>query len=310
MDAITTLFPVFIMLALGLLSRIKSFITYEQKEGVNAIVFNILFPIMVFNLLFTSHISTSAIGIVAYVFVAFIFAMIVGHFLSFLTGRKIAHISPYLLTSVEGGNVALPLYTSIVGMSYATNTVIFDLAASMIVFVTIPILIARQSSGDTNIKNLIKEMLSNSFLIAVILGVSLNLLGFHNMLSSTQFYNVYTNTMSMITGPIVGMILFIIGYNLKLDLETLPSLIKLVLLRVVIYVIVITGFFILFPDLMADKIYMIAVIIYFLSPTGFAVPMLIQPITNEKDQDFMAAFISLFMVVTLIVYTGVVLFIM
>lgn len=46
------------------------------------------------------------------------------------------------------------------------------------------------------------------------------------MLSLTLFYDVDTNTMSMITVPIVGMILFIIGYNFKLDLATLPSLIK------------------------------------------------------------------------------------
>ncbi|WRK52422.1 hypothetical protein SD457_18860 [Coprobacillaceae bacterium CR2/5/TPMF4] len=55
---------------------------------------------------------------------------------------------------------------------------------------------------------------------------------------------------------------------------------------------------------------MIAVLIYFMSPTGFAVPMLISPLNkSEEDADFQSAFISLFMVITLIVYTVIVIFI-
>ena len=51
-------------------------------------------------------------------------------------------------------------------------------------------------------------------------------------------------------------------------------------------------------------------LIYFMSPTGFAVPMLISPLNkSEEDADFQSAFISLFMVITLIVYTVIVIFI-
>ena len=54
MTALSTLFPVLFMVLLGLISRIKGFITPEQKEGANTIVFNVLFPILIFNILLTS----------------------------------------------------------------------------------------------------------------------------------------------------------------------------------------------------------------------------------------------------------------
>ena len=38
MVALTTLFPVFFMLALGFISRLKGWITPTQKDGANAIV--------------------------------------------------------------------------------------------------------------------------------------------------------------------------------------------------------------------------------------------------------------------------------
>lgn len=44
-----------------MIARIKGFISPEQKEGANHIVFNVLFPILIFNVLFTAKIESSAI---------------------------------------------------------------------------------------------------------------------------------------------------------------------------------------------------------------------------------------------------------
>lgn len=216
------------------------------------------------------------------------------------------HISPYLFTTCEGENVALPLYTSIVGVAYASNTVIYDIAGTVIAFIIIPVLVAKKTSGNTSTKELLKTIFTNSFVITVMLGIILNVLGFYDMLCQSAFIDVYTNTIQQATAPIVSLILLIIGYNL----DTISSLLKLVGVRIIFYILVIAGFFIFFPHLMADKIYMMGVLIYFMCPTGFAMPMLISPLyKGEEDEDFVAAFISLFMVITLIVYTCVVLFV-
>lgn len=310
MTALTTLFPVFFMIGLGSAARIRQWVTPQQKDGANHIVFDILFPVMIFNILLTARIESSAFYIVLYVFAAFCFTMIIGKILTPLTGRKIAHFSPYLLTTVEGGNVALPLYTSIVGLSYASNTVIFDIAGSLIAFIIVPVLVAKASTESTDLKDLLKRIFTNSFVIAVLAGLILNLTGAYQLLCSSDYIDLYTNTVSQVTGPIVGMILFIIGYNLKINMDTLPDLIKLLIVRVILFALIIAGFFVLFPQQMADKIYMIAVLIYFSCPTGFAMPMLISPLNHgEEDEDFQAAFVSLYMIITLIVYTLIVLFI-
>lgn len=310
MAALSTLFPVFFMVVLGLVSRVKGFVTPEQKEGANNIVFNVLFPILIFNILLTSKIESSSILIIAYVFIAFCLTMMIGKLLTKFTGKEFGHISYFMLTTCEGGNVALPLYTSIVGVAYASNTVIFDLAGTLIAFVVIPIMVAKMSAGQTSTKELVTKILSNSFVIAVILGVGLNLLGFYDMLSNSMFIDVYTNTISTVTGPIVGMILFIIGYNLKINMNTLGSLLKLLTVRIILFIGVILGFFLLFPDLMADKIYMMAVLLYFMCPTGFALPMQISPLyKGEEDSSYTSALISLNMIITLVVYTIIVIFI-
>lgn len=305
MQALTTLFPVFMMIALGCFCRIKGIVSVSQKDGANHIIFNILFPILIFNIILTAKLQASAILIVAYVLLGFIISMIIGRII-FKGKLDFAH---YMLTTCEGGNVALPLYTSIVGIAYASNTVVYDLAGTIMAFIIIPILVMKQGSSNTSTKELIKTICQNSFVQAVFLGLVLNLLGAYSYLSTTQFIDVYTSTINTLTQPIVGMILFIIGYNLKINLDTLGSILKLLVLRIVLYVGIILGFFVFFKDLMADPIYRIGVFIYFMCPTGFAMPMLISPILKDGDDDFLSAFISLGMVITLVVYTIIVLFI-
>lgn len=308
MRAVTTIFPVIFMIVIGTFSRIRGFITPSQKDGANKIVFNILFPIMIFNILFTSKLETSAIFIVLYVFIAYCVILFIGRFIINFTGEKFAHISPYLLTTCEGGNVALPLYLSIVGAS--SNTVIFDLAGVFMAFVIIPIMVARAGAGETRIRELIKTILTNSFVIAVILGLGLNLLGTYNFLSNSSYLGIYSNTITQVTAPIVGVILFIIGYDLNINMEILGAVLKLLVARIIFYILVIIGFFIFFPGLMIDKVFMIAVLIYFMSPTGFAIPMQISPLYKSNDDcGFASAIISLNMIITLVVYALIVVFI-
>ena len=308
MAALTTLFPVFFMMALGLVSRIKGWITPEQKAGANAIIFNVLFPVLIFNLMLTASIEASTVFIVGYVLVAFLIAMFIGKLAMPFVGEKYSHFAYYLLTSVEGGNVALPLYLSIVGAS--SNTVIFDIAGTFIAFVFIPIMIARSASQGASKKDLIKNIFTNSFVLAVIFGLGLNILGGYSFLQTTAFFDLYTGTISQVTTPIVGMILFILGYDLNVDKDTLVPILKLVSVRVAFYALVIVGFFIIFPSLMADKVFMMAVLLYFMCPTGFGLVPVISPLfKGDEDASFASAFISLFMIVTLIVYTVLVIFV-
>ena len=308
MTALTTLFPVFFMLALGLISRIKGWITPEQKAGANTIIFNVLFPIMIFNLMLTASIETEHIFIVGYVFIAFVVAILIGKLVVPYTGQKYGHFSNFLLTTVEGGNVALPLYLSIVGTS--SNTVIFDIAGTIICFIVLPIYIAKATTSSTSQKELFKNIFRNSFVIAVILGLGLNILGGYQFLQTTPIFDLYTGTIAQATAPIIGLILFILGYDLKVDKETIVPILKLMSVRIVYYILVIIGFFVLFPDLMADKVFMIAVVLYFMCPTGFGLAPVISPLyKSEEDAQYTSAFISLYMIVTLIVYTALVLFV-
>ena len=115
---------------------------------------------------------------------------LIGKAITRFTGKTYAHISPYLLTTCEGGNVALPLYVSIVGASHAINIVTFDMAGTIIAFVIVPVLVAKQSAGDMDLGDLVKKIFSNSFVLAVLFGLLLNLTGIYHMLQNSMFFEI------------------------------------------------------------------------------------------------------------------------
>ena len=307
MAALTTLFPVFFMLGLGLFSRMRGLISTEQKAGAYDIVIKLLFPILIFNLIFSTKFELSHISIAAFVVAAYIACMLIGKLVSGFTGKKYEHISPYLLATNEGGNIALPLYLSIVGAS--SNTIIFDLGGSFTCFILMPVLVARQRAAGAGWKELLKSMLTNSFILAVLSGLILNLTGVYGLLENSAFFELYTDTVSLATAPIIGIILFSLGYDLKIDQKTLPSISRLIIVKMVLSAAIIAGFFVVFPHLMAEKTFMTAVLIYFSCPTGFGVPPIISPLfKSQEDSAYASSFISIYMVITLLVYTLTVIF--
>ena len=308
MTVLTTLFPVFFMLVLGLVSHIKGWVTVNQKNGANSIIFKILFPVLVFNLMANANIELSHISIILYVYIAYLVILVIGKFITQHITKKYQKFAPYLLTVVEGGNVALPLYLSIVGQS--STTVIFDLCGIMICFITIPILIAKEVSAGSSYKDIIKSIFTNTFVIAVILGLFMNFTGLYELLLASSFGDMISTTINQVTAPIIPMILFILGYDLNIDSHNLKPVLRLIAVKFVYYAFVILGFFVLFPELMADKSFMMAPIIYFMCPTGFGLMPIIEPLyQDEDDASFTSAFVSIFMIVTLFVYTMVVIFI-
>lgn len=306
MEALNTLFPVLAMIAFGALSRRMGWLTPEQKNGANVLVFDLLFPVMVFNLMFTVTIDRSVALIVVYELFAFTAAVFIAKALTGFMGKEYAHITYLLMGTFEGGNVALPLYLSI--RPGSSNTVILDIANCIMCFVVLPVIIARFSSGGSSSpKAILRNLFSSSFMVAVILGLSLNLLGGYRFLQATPLFSLYTGTVGQITTPIVGCILFILGYNLSINRDTLGIILRMSLVKTVLDLCLIGSFFLLFPEKAGNRDFLMAMLIFFLSPTGFGtLPVLKPAFRTQKDEELTASFMSSYIVLTLVVYIGVV----
>lgn len=306
MQAISTIFPVFFILFLGIHARKKGWINHEQNNGLKTIALDILFPFLIYHIVSTSVLDRNIVLEIVYLIAVWILVYFFGKMVCRILPESIREISPFLLLTCEGGAVALPLYLSIVGSSYILNLIPFDLAGIMINFIFVPTVLQIRRKEELKLLPLVKKVISAPFVIAALLAVITNLTGLQRLLSqSSAFGPIYENTMNAIIAPVSGLILFSLGYSIRLKKGYLSSLFKLAVIRLIFCSGIIASFFLIFPEKMESPVFSLGVILYFYCPTGFPVPLQIREIldTDEKEE-FVSAFISLFLLIALVVYVA------
>lgn len=306
MQAISTIFPVFFILFLGIHARKKGWINHEQNNGLKTIALDILFPFLIYHIVSTSVLDRNIVLEIVYLIAVWILVYFFGKMVCRILPESIREISPFLLLTCEGGAVALPLYLSIVGSSYILNLIPFDLAGIMINFIFVPTVLQIRRKEELKLLPLVKKVISAPFVIAALLAVITNLTGLQRLLSqSSAFGPIYENTMNAIIAPVSGLILFSLGYSIRLKKGYLSSLFKLAVIRLIFCSGIIASFFLVFPEKMESPVFSLGVILYFYCPTGFPVPLQIREILDsEEKEEFVSAFISLFLLIALIVYVA------
>ena len=306
MQAISTIFPVFFILFLGIHARKKGWINHEQNNGLKTIALDILFPFLIYHIVATSVLDRNIVLEIVYLIAVWILVYFFGKMVCRILPESIREISPFLLLTCEGGAVALPLYLSIVGSSYILNLIPFDLAGIMINFIFVPTVLQIRRKEELKLLPLVKKVISAPFVIAALLAVITNLTGLQRLLSQSSACGpIYENTMNAIIAPVSGLILFSLGYSIRLKKGYLSSLFKLAVIRLIFCSGIIASFFLIFPEKMESPVFSLGVILYFYCPTGFPVPLQIREIldTDEKEE-FVSAFISLFLLIALVVYVA------
>ena len=306
MQAISTIFPVFFILFLGIHARKKGWINHEQNNGLKTIALDILFPFLIYHIVATSVLDRNIALEIVYLIAVWILVYFLGKMVCRMLPENIREITPFLLLTCEGGAVALPLYLSIVGSSYILNLIPFDLAGILINFIFVPTVLQIRRKDELKLLPLVKKVVSAPFVIAALLGVITNLTGLQRLLmQSAGLGLVYENTMNAIIAPISGLILFSLGYSIRLKKGYLLNLFKLAVIRLAFCTGIIASFFLIFPTKMANPIFSLGVILYFYCPTGFPVPLQIREILDsEEKEEFVSAFISLFLLIALVVYVA------
>ncbi len=309
LDILTIILPVFFMIGVGICARTRKWVTKEQADGLNAVIGKVLFPIMVFNALFTTSVEASALLVIGYVFALHMFAIFVGHIIGRITNSKYAHVSKYLMCTVDGGNVCYPLYATIVGASFIGNVVMLDIACILIVFLVIPLMVAAKASRESDAKAMLKGICTSPLIVTIALGMILNRMGVYDLLGSTGWDAVYSSIVSTATSPVVGSILFMLGYQFKIQKSSIKPLLITVLSRVAVMALGIWGLLTLFLEMCQDKAFFIVVLLYFMCPPALVLVNQVAPLCDEDDTSFLSAFISMYMIVTLIAYTVIVVFV-
>lgn len=310
MDAVKAIVPVLFMLALGILVRKKHILSPEHNAGIKKLIFSILLPILVFNASFTMSVDPKYMQLMGFMFALQCIALGAGSILFRLVKLPQAHIAPYLMTTIEGGNAFYPLYIGLVGTGFTSYFVLLDIPGIFMIFLVIPLLLAKFTSQGAGHGGMLRSIYTNPIVCALIAGIILNISGVARLFMATPVFPVYEALASTATTPIAPLILFTLGYSFRIGRGKLLPMIKTLIVRMLLMGCGIAAAFAIFPWILEDAALKIAVILFLMSPPAFAMPIILEKVfRQESDGEFCSTYISLHMLATVVVFAVIALFI-
>ena len=300
MNAASAIAPVVFMLALGWFARKMNVISDEQNGGIKKLIFSLLLPILVFNATFTMSIDPGYMKIMGFMFALQCAVLLAGAGIFRFFKNDYTHISPYLMTTIEGGNAFYPLYIGLVGTGFSSYFVLLDIPGIFMIFLVIPLILAR---GGASPKQMLRNIYTNPIVCALLAGILLNLCGAAKLFMQTPVFSAYEALASAATAPIAPLILFTLGHSFSIGKGKLKPMLVTLLVRLVLMAAAIVLAFALFPWILADVQLKIAVILFLMCPPAFALPIILERIYKKPDDGaYCSTYISLHMIATVLVF--------
>lgn len=303
MDAVNVIIPVVFMLGLGFLARKKNILSAEHNAGLKKLIFSILLPILVFNAAFTLSVDPKYMLLMGYMFGLQCLTLVLGFLLARIFRGEYAHVSPYLMTTIEGGNAFYPLYMSLVGAGFTSYFVLLDIPGVFMIFLVIPLILARVTAAGARTGEMVKNAFTNPVIVALLAGLILNLTGIAGLFMATPAYAAYEALANTATGPIAPLILFTLGYSFSIGRENLGPILKTLVLRLALMALGTGAAFLLFPWILQDAALKIAVMLFLMCPPAFASPIILEKLyRKDADGSFCSTYISVHMLATVLIF--------
>lgn len=301
MDKVVTIAQVIVpMLAavfLGILARWKKLLTPEENQGLQKFVIKFGLPCVIFNSCLSANIGAESLTSIAMILPW----CIASSLWSYRACKKAFpfHNLPMLFSAQETGMLGIPLYMILFGVDQAYRMGVLDLAQAVTAYPAIAILTSA-GSASPSLGGILKKIVTSPLMIVSALGLTLNLTGASDWLSTVGLLGIITESTGFMAQPVSAMMIFSVGYNFSLDKENRRTIFKIASIHLGWFAlagVVIQGLLFLIPGV--DPLTRWALLLFCALPASYLAPTMGK---NTKDSTIASGVCSLLTVVTLVVF--------
>ncbi|WP_312641603.1 AEC family transporter [Hydrogenoanaerobacterium sp.] len=293
--------PVFAAIGLGLVCRKAKLLSFEGLAGIKSIIFNIMLPLVLFNVLYKIEYNASMLFIVAIGFVSMALAMGAGILL-----RKLLRFEhkamPFLLTCAEAGLVGYPLFILLAGEEQMHHLVTLDVGHGIFFFTVYTMLIQRAAGKKSTPKEMALGLLENKVIIGLVLGILVGVTGLGSAISGSMAGEVLAGTLEFITAPTGMLIMLTVGYEISMDKKLIKPVLTTVALRMVIMGTLLAVFSALVFSLIPfDKNLFLAMCMFFALPASFTISIFADEL---QEGEYISTTLSVQVLITLAAFVA------
>ena len=295
-EILRIILPVMLMLLIGMLCRKKRIIDRSGIDALKTVAVQIGLPAVLLHTFAAAEYSLATLIVPLIMFLLCVLAWLLGKAL----GKKLNlqnRFVPFLTTGFEAGMLGYALFTLLYGTERLADFARIDLGQVLFVFTLYKVLLGMEGKEKPDPRRLFREMALSPIILAIVAGVLLGVTGVYQALIPSGAAGVLDACTDFISAPVSALILLAIGYDLVLRDIPWREATKAAGLRLLIMAALCAGTLLLFHLLWPQAQWDRAVLLMFLLPPPFVLPVFS---TDETQRVYVSSVLSLSTLITLL----------
>lgn len=217
--------PLATVILLGNICRARGTVSAESIAGLKKLVLNVFLPAQVFIAFGSMELTFSALLIPVCSCTVCFFAFFIGK----LTEKRLGRFGPwhrFLMSSAEPGMLGYALYGLLYGADGIAPIVLLDSGDAIFLFGFFFTRLMKMGAAEGERKSGWRAAAESPILRMLLLGVILNLTGLFDKLMATQAGPIIEDTFSLLSAPVSCLMIFSVGYGMRIDKEILAPVLK------------------------------------------------------------------------------------
>lgn len=302
-EILNRVLPILLLIFLGQWIRRTNFLAEGAIEDLRKIVVNLALPAVLFTSFLQIQLKTAYLVIFVCLFILCLSLFWLGQWLR--QQFKFQHTYfPFLMTGFEYGMLGISLFGSAYGLEKIGYIAIIDLGHETFIWFVYLALLLMKRDGLQNPGQLIRAFFKSPVIIAILAGISLNLLGIQAALYQLPLTGALMATLQFLGNLTIPLILMIVGYGIKLDRSGIKEALPVVAIRLLILIPLawILNIFLIRGLLQLEKPFEAALFTLLILPPPFIIPLYMRPDLVEEKR-YINNVLTLYTIISIVIYT-------
>jgi predicted permease len=293
--------PVVVLVVLGMVLRRFAVLDDATVAGLKKLIVSVALPALLFTTFLTTRFAPEHGWVIAIVFAICVALLGVGWLYRRVVGGSV--YTPLLFTGFELGMIGFAIFTAVYGTDQLPALGVLALGHEVFIWFVFVSLLRALGHERADWRRTARELISSPVIIAILLGLLLNLTGLAPVVTAGPIGAAVTSTLMYLAAVIVPLVLIIVGYGTRLDAAGVRAALPLVATRlaIVIPLALALGAWVFTGLLGLAPIYATALFTLLVLPPPYIVPIFM-PAERRTDQAYANNVLSLYTVASLVAF--------
>ena len=296
---LTKVLPILISLMIGRLLGKFKLLDAKGVTTIKTLVTRVTLPFVIFQAFYAVDYSLDTLIVALCVLTICLTLFALGFLLKKFV-RNLTLLLPFTVTGFEMGMLGFPLFLLLAGQEKMGSIAVVDLGQEIFVFTIYLFMLRRVTGSRQSLPEAVREVMKNPVIIAVILGLLMGITGLGRLMAGTLAGEVVDGVCGFVSAPTAVLILFSIGYDLRLDRRLLSRAMRTMLLRLACVLLIGGGLsLLLFQLIPYDPYLLLAMLLMLVLPAPFVLPVYSQ---SPQEAEFVSMYLSLGTMFSILLY--------